>query len=402
MKFSVNLSIGRLAIALGAVLLFGFFQNCSPFAPQGFQSDLHISSYNFNSMSNPPLVPASDKIDTSCMTSSQYDACIFNKNPVAQTLTAIAAPLLTAELSTTQVYGVKLTHLAKSGSLSDGTVHITTLNGTPVTIGGSLKFTAQNDSGFNFSQVMAFYWLNRATEYIGTRTGVFQAKGQNINVIVDDRIAGWSSHTNSIHLQMSSASNPMAWSGELAVHFLSLAALHYATNGAIEILDPGQHTDCNLRSNGCCTTALGCAKAISSGVGDYIAALLFPTQPRLGEAWANDPAGMKLCGLDRDLNHATSTTVQNAFTACPTSNAGDAAVMGSVYAAVWWQARAAALAADPQGDIEIDTLFMNHLYDLKGSDTFKTAFQRVIELDNYAFAGKHVSVLQTAIDAHGL
>jgi hypothetical protein len=398
----MKISLRRFAFIFATLLLFELFQNCSPFAPQGVQTDLHVSSYNFNSMNNPPLVPASDRIDAACMTSSQYDACIFNKNPVAQNLTATTGPLLAANLSASQNYGVKLTHLAGTGALSDGTVHLTTLNGTPVAIGGSFKFATQNDPGFNFSQVMDYYWLDRATEYIGTRTGVFQAKGQNINVIVDDQLAGWSSHTNSIHLQLSKAGNPMAWSAELAIHFLGLAALHYATNGAIEVFDPTQHTDCNLRSNGCCSKAVGCAKAIASGVGDYMAALIFPTQPRIGEAWANDPGGMKLCGLDRDLNHAASTTVQSAFAACPASNAGDATVMGSVYAAVWWQVRAAALAADSQGDIEIDTLFMNHLYDLKGSDTFETAFQRVIELDNFAFAGKHVALLQNALAAHGL
>lgn len=386
-------------------LMIGAFQNCGEFAAVA-RLKSHSASYNFSSMAPAELQPSSDKVDADCMTKTDYDACLFQKNPVAQSKAAITGEIATANYDTIQIYGVKLTGVDGSGKLDDGTIHVESLKSPPVVTSQkqTLKSKAQNDADRAFSQVNVYYWLNRTLEYMGVRTGVFQARGKSIRVVVDDTLTGWSPATNSIHLRIADTGTPMSFSPELAIHFLALANLHYATAGAIEPPSPTRHRTCALKANGCCISELGCSRAIASGVGDYFAAVMFPDQPTLGEAWANDPAGIKNCGVGRNLDANSSLRASTAFSACASSSdrSGDVVTLGAVYASIWWQVRKAAATRSATGAQEIDTLFMNHLYDLEADDDFKSIRAKIRDLDTMAFNGKHVDLFEAQFSARGL
>lgn len=383
----------RLILFMATALLILGFQNCSPFRVDPSAMGQPLS---FASTGGADLQPATDKLDPTCMSNPDYDACLFKKNPVAQK----GALLSNTSLDSLQYYGVKITGVDTSGTLSNGTVRIETVRGTPVsTFTTSLRFRAENDGTQKFAQVMTYYWLTRATEYIEARTGTFPARDKNIRVVVDDSVAGWSPKTNSIHLKLDDNGASMALNSDLAIHFLGAANLYYATNGAITSLASGTHRDCGLKTNGCCASQIGCARAIESGVGDYFAAMIFPDQPTVGETWAGSVNGLGFCSQSRDLRTAGGLSAQTAYNACGAAGAGEVTTMGTVYASIWWEVRKA---AGENGARDIDTIFMQHLALLNGGDTFQTAKAKIRSVDARLFNGKYSASFDAQFASRGL
>lgn len=382
------------------VLVLGF-QNCSPF---GVDPNAMGRSLSFASTGGSDLQPTSDKLDSNCMSNYEYDACLFKKNPVAQKGSALNGVGNQASgLDSLQVYGVKLTGLDTSGTLSNSTIRVETVRGTPVsTFAKNFRFRAQNDGTQQFSQLMTYYWLTRSIEYIEARTNYFPARGKNIRVVVDDSIAGWSPTTNSIHLKLDDDGNTMALNADLAIHFLGVANLHYATNGAINTLGGGtasKHKDCGLKTNGCCTSKLGCARAIESAVGDYFVGMVFPDQPAIGETWSNRIEGLGFCSQPRDLRTSATRTAQAAYDACGTAGTGEVATMGTIYASIWWEVRKS---VGTTGASDVDTLFMQHLPLLTGGDDFQTAKAKIKSVDSRLFGGKYSPAFDAQFAARGL
>jgi hypothetical protein len=399
-KEHLGLLIPVLAICAG---LFGF-QNCGQFS---VSSDLASQTLIFNSSGGAELKPETDRLDSNCLVKSEYDACLFVKNPVAQRQQAFSGAIQSADIDAIQIYGVKLTSLSSSGLLENHTIRIESASSPAATPSparaSNLKTAAGSDSTGRISQTMAYYWMTRAMEYIEARTGVWPAKGKAIRVITDDTIAGWSPRSNSIHLKAPDSGLPMAWSGELAVHFLGLASLHHATGGAIAEHSSLTHRDCGLRAGGCCSSPDGCSRAIASGVGDYFALMIFPDQPTLGETWANRAEGLGFCNLTRKMSDARTRTAQEAHAACNSmGGAGEVSTMGTIYASIWWEARASASTLSMSGASDIDTLFMRHLAELRGTDTFSSALGKILEIEQSLYKGRYKSLFTQQFQARGL
>lgn len=386
----------RLALLSGAVLILSlaFFQNCGEFRAlrSGFASGASTID-DWLPITSAVLQPDTDRSDPSCMSSSKYDACIFAKNPVAvQNASFSGSASSSTNLDSLQIYGVKLTGLSGTGRLENSTLSVESVTGRNVSVGSTnLRMSARSDSAHTIAQVMAYYWLNRASEYISGRTRVFPANGKQIRVVADDTIAGWSPSTNSIHLKMNENGDAMAWSAELAIHFLGVANLHHATNGAIRQNTEARHKTCGLKAAGCCVSAAGCSRAIASGVGDYFAAMMFPQKPIVGEAWANRTQGLGFCNVARNLNDARTLTAPGVYSACSSAGlSGEVSTMGTVYASIWWEIRKAAASSNPTiGEAEIDMLFMSHLSELRGDETFASALTKVLNLETRLFGGRY-------------
>jgi hypothetical protein len=373
------------------------FQNCGRFelAPRD------LETHSFASTGGSDLVPATDRVVADCLNNSSFDACLFQKNPVASRYQPYeGTPGGSESLDVVQKFGVRLTGLDSSGRLANSTFHVDTVTGQPVsTVNGSLRIRAQNDSSQQFLQLMTYYWINRAKEYLEARTGIMPAKDQALRVVIDESIAGWAPGANTIFLKNDSSGNKMGWSADLAIYFFGLANLHYASNGSISNYTAAKHRDCALVSMGCCQSAIGCGRAIASGVGDYFVAMMFPDQPIVGETWANRVGGLNVCGLNRDLQAAATVTAPVAFGMCGSSNAGEATTMGTVYASIWWEVRRAAGSA---GAADIDTLFMSHLSALNGGDDFRTALAKIKAIDQMRYGGRYSSLFDTQCSARGL
>lgn len=396
------------ALVLGLAIIVSF-QNCARFEVasnlnSGDQAS--ISATIGLTTGGTTLQPATDRIDPTCMTNTAFDACLFRKNPVAHKGTSFSGtPGVNESLEKYQTYGVRLTGLDSSGKLQNSTIRVRTAYGTPVSTNvTALRVSAMDDGTEAFTQVATYYWMNRAVEYIEPRTGVFPAKGKGVYVIVDDTLAGWSPVTNSIHLRIAASSNKMAWNSDLAIYFLGLANLHYATNGAIRSLDASKHRTCGAAVSGCCVSKTGCARAVASGVGDYFVGMMFPDQPTVGETWVNGTSGLTMCTKSRHLEANAALTAQDAFDSCAASGGtGEATTMGTIYASIWWSVRKSALnAKGDSGAAEVDTLFMQHLALLAGSDDFSTALSKIKSLDQRLFNGSYSARFDSEYNARGL
>lgn len=379
-------------MAVSAVL----FQNCTPFEID--PSKLGGSMLQFSSSGGGVLQPATDKYDTDCMSSSEYDACIVRKNP--QSSKAERALASAAPNSTTLIYGVKLTGVSSTGFLENSTISVDTVLGSRVsTFTNSLKFPI-DDPSHGDDQVLAYYWINRAAEYLHARTGVLPAKDKGIKVFVQDSFGGFAPRSNSIHLRR----DGMSSSAEFGLYYFGLANLHHATGGAAnQIANSNKHRLCDGKEAGCCTSANGCARAIASGVGDYFVAVMFPDRPIVGEELAQNSQGLVRCMIRRNLQTIGSITAQAVHDACPAvADRGDVTLLGSVYASIWWRVRTQAANRDANGERDIDTLFMHHLAEIRGSDDFKTLLPKIKSIDARLFNGRYSSLFEAEFATRGL
>lgn len=403
----------RLANTVLTVLMLAivgvWFQNCSsPFEAIG---GLGKSTANLPSRSgagagsgpgetgvNAMRIPASDKIDPNGLTSGNYDTCIFYKNPVATNSQSVGNKTQRSALNEAQTFCAKLTSLNGSGSLTNSFFQIDTLSGEKINTKAINRINIGQDTGAKIEQLNAYYWGTRFTEYIEARTGRNYILNKNIRVITDSAFTGWLSKKNEIHLAKKGDVNSAAFSGEIVVHLLAQAQLHYATDGAINnLVGDSNHKSCGLNKLGCCVSELGCSKAIASGVGDYLAAVMFPDKLGIGEFVTNSMVGISYCGFSRNISSHSTASVMSAFNSCSIqSGVGQVNNMGSLYAAIWWQIRNS---ADP---VEIDILFMEHLKYLSAEHTFIDALSKALEADARLYNSKHMTMIRNEFQKKGL
>lgn len=356
---------------------------------EGFRAKLFGSSSVLASR-----IPPTDKIDENCATSPAYSMCIFMKDPVSQAQEPFADPN-SPLVNERRIFGVKLTGVDGSGRLQNSSIEVHSLDGTNVNIHELESYkTKAIDDGSNFAeQQMAYYWANRTIEYLGARTGKFYARNQQIKIFVDDRTYGWRPATKSIHLKRTQLSKSMALNGGFIVHLLGQANLSIATNGEINNLTgSNKHKACGTSKYGCCLEWVGCSQAIAAGAADYLVAIMFPDDPGLGEFWNNSLDGAKACTQSRNLKFMSSITAQVANQVCASSGqTGEVHALGSVYASIWWEVRNKAEEERPGSSREVDTLYMEHLARLSGSDDFLTALSKIEELDAEMFGSRYSS-----------
>ncbi|HRK08527.1 MAG TPA: hypothetical protein PLZ57_12220 [Pseudobdellovibrionaceae bacterium] len=384
------------------VLVFAY-QNCTEFKadPNAISK---VISQGSSGAASADLVPRTDRLDSNCASNSAFDACIFQQNPVAMANGAQLSGTGTVratELNTRQTYGVKLTSLAGNGKLENATVKVTSIN-TPELNGvpNGLKTVyplAPNSSAFE--QVMAYYWINRTSEYLDARLrGQLPAKGKGVKVVVDDTITGYNPTSNTIHLRQTSTSN-VAWSGEILVHLFALANLEHASSGAMRTKSATKNLTCPAPSLQCCSSVNGCAAALQFGVGDYVAAIMFPNRPLIGETLVNTGQAATIAGFPRDMTQLRNRTLLDAYNSSGTGgSAGDVGAMGLVYANVWWEVRVAA----GTNSHEVDQLFFEHLKLLNGDDDFRTALLKISNADSRLFAGRYTNALVQEFQRRGL
>ncbi|CAN5657261.1 hypothetical protein BH10BDE1_BH10BDE1_27070 [soil metagenome] len=387
----------KIAIAAAAVGLVLGFQNCGQFTV-----DPSFSG-QFGSLGSTPsagavLVPNTDKTDTSCPSNSAYDACIIKQNPIAAGGTVLSNDTTArrAQVASQSFYGVKLTSLGGSGKLENSTLSVRSVNGMQAdAVPTALKVAPGTAGSSSFEQANVYYWMNRAAEYFDARTkGSLPAKAKGIKVVVDDTITGYETATNTIRLKMTDSSQTVAWSGDIAVHLFGLANLMLANPNGWTTLAAAKHQTCNAIDKGCCATLSGCGNAIRFGVGEYFAASMFPDHTRIGDAIVNTGNPQIIAGVARDVASLSSNTASQIFT----NSSGNAQAMGLLYAAIWWQVRA----ASGQSSAEIDRIFLEHLSLIDGSDDFRTAIAKAKTVDARLYGGSHSAQFDAQLTARGL
>jgi hypothetical protein len=339
---------------------------CSRLQGSKTSSDLPLSLFTAGDDS---LIPAGDKLSDDCRNQSDFDTCLFLKNPVAQEGRAVN----TNEIEGARHFGVKIRGLAKTGSLENAHFKILTLNTPRFSLLNPSAFKAPFAPGASYAeQLSAYYWADRAFEYLGGRVGSARLPTSPLSIYADDVFTGLSTKNASIHLGKSESGMPAAFSAEIVIHLLGEATAQSLSGRRLFPVDPAQHNSCYLNPRGCCRTDAGCAQALASGFGDYTAAIMFPGSPKLGEASAEDPVGQSLCGLPRDLAAMATRSKGDVFSACAKAP-GQAVLLGAWYAGQWWHLRQQVEAETPGAAADIDILFFEHAKVWTGSATFSQA-----------------------------
>lgn len=379
----------KLAFIALAILMTG----CSPFK----SNPGPMLDASFFSAGDASLIPASDKLVMDCAARADFDTCIFLKNPSAQNQTVVGFESLQAN----RRFGVKLRALHKSGKLENAKIEVLTLHTTPFSLFNSNHRRAPITDEDSFTeQLMAYYWANRAFEYLGPRLGEELLPKRRLKIYVDDRFTGYSAQNHSIHLEKRPGLVSKAFNAEVILQLLGQAIAQELSGDAVfSKTISAQHKYCSLDPKGCCTSANGCAGSLASALGDYLAAVIFPAQPRLGETLAADLNGMKLCGFARDPAQLISKTKAEAFAACAQST-GRVSLVGAWYASVWWSLRAQAESLD--GARDIDILFFQNSKAWTASSTFTESKAKALESAQSYRSGRYLALMQKVFNEAGL
>lgn len=423
-------AVQQMSIAVSLLIIIFGFQNC--------MKNETKTKQNNSSQGNPPAAPADDdpkpdpdtdpvKKDAiaelksaleknmvdDCAINEDYNACIFWKNPVAQVGAPLAAPITrTSDLSGIQIHAVKLEGYDDSGLLKNGSFFVRALNpnGRLVSLStesGQFKFGYNNDPIHRVGQVMAFYWLTVQEKYMKEVTGDFFASNKGISVVSyvpNLENAYWDADLQEVVLGSSAAGNEFALGAEVYAHEMGHANINYATDYAInETVGSFESAVCSGGQGVCCRTVNGCSWAINEGQADYHAGILFPSNVNFLESFVNNPDGLNECGLSRNIDASKDLTADQAYNACNAQFRGEVHVTGRIYASVWWEVRKAAEAQEPgKGADEVDVLFTNHLVALDASDTFVTAMDKVLAVDQALYQGKYSEMFTDEFARRGI
>ncbi len=379
--------IRRVALFLAVCFSLGA---CSPFKSANKGSALDPALFSHGDSS---LIPSTDKLSKDCRSQSEFDTCLYMKNPVAQRQGSLTTDQLTSELR----FGVKLRGLATTGHLENEHVQVLTLHSARFSLYNHTQYKTDYSAEQSFvEQLMAYYWVNRTFEYLEPRLGSARLPISGLKVFVDDTVTGYSSQNNSISLAKASSGIPKAMSGEVLVQLLGQAiAQRLSSHGIFDHSQAAQHNSCGLNPKGCCSTELGCAGALAGSFGDYLTGVMFPSSAKIGEVISMDVGGQKICAQARDLATLNAQSKTQIFNAC--ADKGNIALEGAWYASVWWKMRGLAEQLEAGGSRDIDILFFDHAVNWDASSTFAQAKQSALTLAANYKSGKYLGLFQTSL-----
>lgn len=335
-----------------------------------------------------------------CFENPAYDACIFNKNPVFEYGAPLGGLYLDELQTKVQNYGVGI--LTSSHYLKNENLSIQDQNGGRVEISDSnnWKFKSTDILG-RLSHVNAFYWLSHTIQLLEKNTRINYFKNKNLNVIVNADTTGWSHAENKLYFGVSADGKKVAYDASLMIHLLGEAQSFLAAEGKNEISAGNpKHKSCGTDGeivflNSCCSSELGCARAINAGASDYLVGIIFPNAPVVGEYWVDDLKGLSKCGVSRDLRLASNLTAQSTYAACELEGAqGDIYIMGTFYASIWWNIR---ISLNEQQKKDFDRLYLMHLALVREGDDFKSIFKKIFDLDTTTTSNQFADLFKKEI-----
>jgi hypothetical protein len=340
------------------------------------------------------LNPATDKLSSHCAVDSAFDACIYLKNPVAQEQ---ASP---ADVNAVRRFGVKVRGLDKTGYLENSLVQVYALNAPRFSLASRALLKSGDDANSEVEQFSAYYWSNRALEYLQNRVGSDRIPIKDLKIYADDAFTGYSSSNHSLHLKKKSGLTAKALSGEIVIHLLAQAIADELSGKKLFSPDQTKHNFCALDPKGCCTTEMGCAQALGNGFGEYVAAMAFPDSAKVGESVGltvggsgGNLAGQSVCGLNRSLPQLAMKTKTEVYNAC----GGRAVLLGAWYASLWWKLRTQLEAGEAGAGQDVDILFFDHAKAFTSTSTFAEAKAEALRLAGSYKSGKYLSAFTAAL-----
>lgn len=452
-----------LSIVVG-MLLMTPFQNCGN--NKGFKAastNINISSQSPNPTPEPtpttpdptptlpdptPTTPTPQpntgfggQIDVNCMTNPNFDACLYWKNPVAQTNTILNATNVMSSLTPAQTFAVEILNTDGSGYLKNSAFTVLGPSGTNTDAltqrSGSWKYAVEENGSRYVAQLAAYFWLDQATQFYENYPVNSSAyiRNQNLKIYpyvptITNSTTGQTSANNNAFFSPPQAGSsmtgifmgvglqnmPLALSADIMVHEFSHANVYYGSGGSSTYINPSTYANCleayksqisaadyQKFNNKCCATQSGCMRAMDEAIADFHAGILFEAKPSVGEAFANNVNGLTTCGtrntIYRDMTKNKALTVTSVFNNCTVGTSGGSSVplpgeqytMSAVYSSLLWEIRKnmkTAIPAVVYGGKTVDgaKIFEYIMYEtastLSGSDTFATSRLKLVATAN--------------------
>lgn len=332
-----------------------------------------------------------------CMQSTVVaGACLFQKSPVAQAGKAVSAEYVGGyQSSSVTISEISGTYL-ENDHFQVVTAKTTRL---PKTAGFRHYFNPANS---NLEQVSSYYFSNELRNWLVARDGSAHL-GQGFKVVADSSFSGFLPAKKELHLERNGINLSAALDGSIVQHVYGQAYIWAATSGQSHAALTDSAQACgDVRGYkspaGCCKDANGCGAAAITGSADYMTAVYFlASGTKIGEGWKNDVSGLRTCGLTRDPAAQSSLNRNQAYQSCSSRGSpGNTTAMGLLYASIWWEARNKAT-----DKLDFDKLFVRHLAEIRGNDTFATLKTKILSLDSTAFASRHSANLSAEFSRRG-
>ena len=311
-----------------------------------------------------------------CNQNPNYNACIYKKNPIAQSGVAIDRDgNVLSQLTQLQTYAVQIKdtqgNLLKNShfdinvgntenigvistivnsivNIDIGSIIIGPSYFNPnsyaverVTLSNGKWTTPYENRDYSVEQVMSYYWLMYQLEWMQEKASLFYASEKNIQVSAFSAApfeAYFSPLENKIALGLVCEITPngiscsppfgVGLSAEVIIHEAGHANSFHSAGLSREGLESGcqTHIDCESRkslcdlpedeaqeASRCCNTEKGCFFAIDEGAADFHAAILFPSSTAVGEMFQNNTQGITGCFPNNGLSRsATDPATKNA------------------------------------------------------------------------------------------
>ena len=355
------------------------------------------------------VIPPARGLD--CLEDPEFDACLFFKNVVEANGGQMTRYSYTSDLTDLQTFGVKIDDLDSTGFLQNSTIRV--LNAGASRTGrapaGDFKYLYQgNDPDKHLSQVSAYYWLMATNEYFESNGGS-PAQGQGLTVEAFDgsfNNGSFSPFDFSLRLGFfnNSFGNPheVALMGEVVVHEFGHAVAAYASDLNMNRQSNSTHREC--AGTRCCNQAEGCTGAINEAQADFHSALMFQNSPGMLNVRSNDLIGsFGQMNLPRNPAAVGAPDIDFLFERPGTFgfNAnGHFYTLALAYTSAWWEAYLDAKAAGQEKELE--QLFIEHLSPINSVDTFRTALDKILTIDQNLFGSRHSARLRNAFSARGI
>ncbi len=366
-----------------------------------------------------------------CRQSENVASCLFYKNPARA---AIRGGVNPSTLTTPIIYdshmkvGTKLRSATVDNNsalpglmlVNDSFTTYSSSNGTvvdgaplvysPIQLKTSISHLWRGNSVSKItSQINLFYAANLLSDRVTQVTGSFAAGDRNIalisiqggNVFANaywsfgsrQVVMGFLKPPGATHLFVDSL---LSHSSEIVHHELGHANFAFAANG--NIYGIVNQANCGLGLNQvCCNSKIGCIRAIDEGQADFHVMFTYPSFPQIGEDFTKSEFGLTACGLSRDPSSHATLTFEQAYLACGNNSHGQIHAMGVVYNALWYQVYVQAQAESAGRGDEILKLFINHLKVLSSTDTFISAINIAIGIDEALNSGRNVNLFEAQL-----
>ena len=419
MKKSIRFSLLTLILVF---ILITAYQNCEfdEFGPDStinnsFNDNSNNNKNNDNNNNNTRIsAPLPEgHIDDQCMDSSEYDACVFLKNPVAQNGESFNPPItFFTDLSSVQTYGVKITDTI-NGFLQNSSYNIiiswSGADRTQMKTDGTWKFEYANDPHHHVAQVMAYYWLTYQMHYMKAKGGWYaENRNVQVNALSADleNDAYFNASENLIALGHFTLAGRIeaALSADIILHEAAHASFYYSNLNRATYSDL-THELCAEDKAICCNTEKGCFKAINEGQADFHSLIIFSSlspslNPVVGDGVTNElNYGLGIC-MARNMDDLRNKSVTDVYNGCDSGAElqGEIHMMGALYASIWWNIYTHSSVVKD----EIIELFVEHLPIVNSEDTFETIGRRILSLDQQKFSGKYSQIISQAFKERGL